>query len=153
MAPCLAAAANQCSLGAWRRHHGAAAWRNQRLRCAAGRRRGVYDIECSLCCCRRAGPWSTVEYWRAAPATAAAVLLLYVVVRLSVSEVKQGTACTAAYYSSYALTLLYYSLVLLCASSDINSGIYFVIRSAYFIILQILFLMNLNNQTFCTWKF
>ena len=91
-----------------------------------------------------------MEYWRAAPATAAAVLLLYVVVRLSVSEVKQGTACTAAYYSSYALTLLYYSLVLLCASSDINSGIYFVIRSAYFIILQILFLMNLNNQTFCT---
>ena len=115
VAPCLAAAANQCSLGAWRRHHGAAAWRNQRLRCAAGRRRGVYDIECSLCCCRRAGPWSTVEYWRAAPATAAAaVLLLYVVVRLSVSEVKQGTlpAQPRAYYSSYPLTLL---LLLSCS--------------------------------------
>ena len=65
-----------------------------------------------------------MEYWRAAPATAAAVLLLYVVVRLSVSEVKQGTACTAAYYSSYALTLLYYSLVLLCASSDIIRDIF-----------------------------
>ena len=56
----------------------------------------------------------------------APVLLLYVVVRLSVSEVKQGTlpAQPRTYYSSYALTLLYYSLVLLCASSDIIKDVF-----------------------------
>ena len=73
---------------------------------------------------RRDGGGDGEARWRGT--TAAPVLLLYVVVRLSVSEVKQGTlpAQPRTYYSSYALFLLYYSLVLLCASSDIIRDIF-----------------------------
>ena len=66
---------------------------------------------------RRAGDGGTA---------AAPVLLLYVVVRLSVSEVKRHTACTAAYILQQLCSdsTLYYSLVLLCASSDIIKDIF-----------------------------
>ena len=123
-----------------------AAWRNQRLRWAAGRRRGVYDIECSLCFVGVLG----LDLRRNAPPRRQRRPWMYDGVRLA----SDGGGRVAAVCSSEALCqwskarhclhsrvlvsqhtaamLWLYSTTLLfcCVRPRISSGIHYVIRSA-----------------------